>query len=137
MLEDGLGEVQLVGLTELTPESAAHALSLLSAAHSRRSTGSNSVNERSSRSHAVLQFVLRDSSAALTKFGSSAAALAAASAGGAAHNGAGVAVGKFTLVDLAGSERAADTMDANTDSRVEGADINRPALPEGVHPGNG
>ena len=75
---------------------------LLEFAQAARRTGSNSINERSSRSHALLQLVLRGPS-------------------GAAH-------GKFTLVDLAGSERAADTMEARADSRAEGATINQSLL---------
>jgi kinesin family protein 2/24 len=78
-----------------------------------RRTGSNGVNERSSRSHAVVQFVLRAESTA---------------AEGATL---GATLGKITLVDLAGSERAADTMEARSgDARVhaEGAAINQSLL---------
>ena len=85
-------------------------LTLLETAQHSRRTANNSVNERSSRSHAVLQFVLRDRAAAMV-----------ASAPGAV-------VGKFTLVDLAGSERAADTQEAGAESRAEGADINKSLL---------
>lgn len=59
VLEDGQGEVQLMGLTEFIVDDADQVLTLLSAARLERRTGSNSVNERSSRSHAVVQFLLR------------------------------------------------------------------------------
>jgi len=61
------------------------------------------VNEHSSRSHAVMQMVVRDGAT-------------------------GAERGKLTLVDLAGSERAADTGDADRDTRAEGADINKSLL---------
>ena len=102
VLEDGQGEVQLVGLTEFTVDNAEQVLALLEEAQLERRTGSNSVNERSSRSHAVLQFLVRRSDESL--------------------------YGKFTLVDLAGSERAADTQEADRYVRSEGADINRSLL---------
>ena len=95
-------------------------LSLLELAQQSRRTANNSVNERSSRSHAVLQFVLRrgrTDEAAIE--GAGADWLAAMCTGTASRQ----QVGKFTLVDLAGSERAADTQEADSNARAEGADI--------------
>ena len=126
VLEDGAGEVQLVGLAEVEPEDAAHVMRLVESAHAKRSTGNNSVNERSSRSHAVLQLVLRDRRTAVPLPGRGSAAATAALAG--ALGGTVSAVGKMTLVDLAGSERAADTQEAGSESRAEGADINKSLL---------
>jgi hypothetical protein len=103
VLEDANGEVQLVGLCEHSVESTAAVLRLLREAQAARRTGNNSIHQRSSRSHALMQLFLRDR------------------ASGALH-------GKLTLVDLAGSERAADTLDGSRQSRTEGADINRPLL---------
>lgn len=103
VLEDANGEVQLVGLCEHGVEDTAEVLRLLREAQAARRTGNNSVHQRSSRSHALMQLFLRDR------------------ASGALH-------GKLTLVDLAGSERAADTLDASRQSRTEGADINRSLL---------
>lgn len=77
-------------------------LELLEGAKASRRTANNSINERSSRSHAVLTFTLKGTS-------------------GAAH-------GKLSLVDLAGSERAGDTLDADRESRAEGRDINMSLL---------
>jgi kinesin family protein 2/24 len=53
--------------------------------YSERSTGSTGANMDSSRSHAVLQFVVKDSRTGK------------------------VTGGKFSFIDLAGSERGADT----------------------------
>ena len=106
-------QVQLVGLTEQRPADAEQVAALLETARAVRRTGSNGVNERSSRSHAVVQFVLRAESTA---------------AEGATL---GATLGKITLVDLAGSERAADTIEARSgDARVhaEGAAINQSLL---------
>ena len=76
-----------------------------------RKTGNNAVNERSSRSHAVLQLCLRT-----------------AEGGGGGGGGGGVLFSKLALVDLAGSERAADTQHADTQARSEGAGINKSLL---------
>ena len=76
-----------------------------------RKTGNNAVNERSSRSHAVLQLCLRT-----------------AQGGGGGGGGGGVLFSKLALVDLAGSERAADTQHADTQARSEGAGINKSLL---------
>eukprot|EP00965_Chrysotila_dentata_P216992 6189708-Pleurochrysis_carterae.AAC.1 len=59
VLEDASGAVQLVGLTEHAADSPAVVLRLLQRAQAARRTGNNSLNERSSRSHAALQLVLR------------------------------------------------------------------------------
>ena len=125
VLEDAAGAVQLVGLVEVEPADASQVLSLLELAQQSRRTANNSVNERSSRSHAVLQFVLRrgrTDEAAIE--GAGADWLAAMCTGTASRQ----QVGKFTLVDLAGSERAADTQEADSNARAEGADINRSLL---------
>ena len=83
-------------------------LEALARAQQVRKTGNNAVNERSSRSHAVLQLCLRT----------------AAGEGG----GGGVLFSKLALVDLAGSERAADTQHADAQARSEGAGINKSLL---------
>jgi hypothetical protein len=103
VLEDASGAVRLVGLLERRAEGPEELLALLSGAQRARRTGANAVNERSSRSHAVMQLQLRTS------------------AENAFH-------GMLTFVDLAGSERAADTLDDKRHTRSEGADINRSLL---------
>ena len=108
VLEDARGEVQLVGLTEARATRPADVLEALARAQQVRKTGNNAVNERSSRSHAVLQLCLRT----------------AAGEGG----GGGVLFSKLALVDRAGSERAADTQHADAQARSEGAGINKSLL---------
>ena len=112
MLEDARGEVQLVGLTEARAIRPADVLEALARAQQVRKTGNNAVNERSSRSHAVLQLCLRT----------------ATGGGGGGGGGGGVLFSKLALVDLAGSERAADTQHADAQARSEGAGINKSLL---------
>ena len=78
-------------------------MSLVSLAEENRATGATSANEVSSRSHAILQVILR-------------------------HPDTGRACGKLYLVDLAGSERAADSASKDRQTRLEGAEINKSLL---------
>jgi len=66
-----------------------------------RSTGTTSANADSSRSHAILMITLKKKEKVF---------------------------GKFSFIDLAGSERGADTMDADRQRRLEGAEINKSLL---------
>ena len=102
VLEDGRGRVQLPGMREVQIESADELLDLVRQAEELRAVGATSANEQSSRSHAILQVVLRDSQ--------------------------GRGVGKLSLVDLAGSERAADASSKDRQTRIEGAEINKSLL---------
>ena len=61
-----------------------------------RTTGTTGANLDSSRSHAILQLVLRDKN----------------------NN---KMFGKLSFIDLAGSERGADTIDTNKQTRMDGA----------------
>jgi len=72
----------------------------------RRTTGSTSANETSSRSHSIFQISLGDRSPA----------------------SAGAASRKLSLIDLAGSERGADTCMSDRKTRQEGAEINKSLL---------
>ena len=63
--------------------------------------GATGANLDSSRSHAILQIVLRDNNKV--------------------H-------GKLSFIDLAGSERAADVTDQNKQTRLDGAEINKSLL---------
>ncbi len=67
-----------------------------------RTTGSTAANADSSRSHAIMQVVLR--------------------------NEANKIVGKMSFIDLAGSERGADTSESNRKTRQDGAEINKSLL---------
>ncbi|KAG5841359.1 hypothetical protein ANANG_G00198690 [Anguilla anguilla] len=82
--EDERGNTVLIGAREQVVESGEEFLTLLGAGNAARRTGSNQMNEHSSRSHALLTIVV-------TQRRSDPAPLSLAS--------------KFHLVDLAGSER--------------------------------
>jgi hypothetical protein len=69
----------------------------------RGSSGSTHVNDRSSRSHAVLVFYIRPRREQRV-------------------------FARISFVDLAGSERAQDTLDLDKKTRAEGAEINRSLL---------
>ena len=68
-----------------------------------RASGETGANKESSRSHAILQIMVR-------------------------HAKTNKHFGKFTFIDLAGSERGADTRDNEKQTRIEGAEINKSLL---------
>merc|ERR1719502_455214 len=78
VLEDGRGRVHLPGLNMVQIFSPDELLGLVRQAEELRAVGATSANEQSSRSHAILQVVLRD------------------------PREGGRGVGKLSLVDLAG-----------------------------------
>ncbi len=122
-LEDAKQQVQTPGLTEHAVHSVDELLQLMAQAHLLRSTGSTGANEESSRSHQVLQILLRKPAPA-------------PEAGRAKRVGGVVAVkppppaqyGKLSFIDLAGSERGADTTSNSKQTRMEGAEINTSLL---------
>ena len=67
-----------------------------------RTTGSTAANSSSSRSHAIMQIVLRNQNNKVA--------------------------GKMSFIDLAGSERGADTFDSHKKVRQDGAEINKSLL---------
>ena len=71
-----------------------------------RTSGSTAANASSSRSHAVLQLILRTSGA----------------------RRASSEIGKMSLIDLAGSERGKDTANGDRLQRMEGSEINKSLL---------
>ncbi|XP_036310135.1 kinesin-like protein KIF2B [Pipistrellus kuhlii] len=101
VLEDGSQQVHVVGLQEREVRCVEDLLSLVERGNGCRTSGQTSVNAHSSRSHAVLQIILKSR---------------------------GTLHGKFSLVDLAGNERGADTAKANRKRQLEGADINKSLL---------
>ncbi|XP_051785652.1 kinesin-like protein KIF2A isoform X2 [Erpetoichthys calabaricus] len=101
VLEDGKQQVQVVGLQECEVKCMEDVLKLIEMGNSCRTSGQTSANAHSSRSHAVFQIILRRN--------------------GKIH-------GKFSLIDLAGNERGVDTLSADRQTRLEGAEINKSLL---------
>ncbi|KAL9652443.1 hypothetical protein ABK040_000016 [Willaertia magna] len=100
--EDNKNLVNICGLTETQVSREEELMSVIDVGLSIRATGSTGANADSSRSHAILQVVLKTND-------------------GKVH-------GKFSFIDLAGSERGADTKNSDKQTRLEGADINKSLL---------
>lgn len=90
--EDKNGEVHIVGITEIAVKSLEHLQQIMKDALNTRSTGTTAANSTSSRSHAILQFILRKQNCDTIH-------------------------GKFSFIDLAGSERGSDR--ANVDKQTK------------------
>ncbi|RWR73375.1 kinesin-like protein KIN-13B [Cinnamomum micranthum f. kanehirae] len=109
MREDGKQKVCIVGLQEYRVSNVDTIRELIEKGNATRSTGTTGANEESSRSHAILQLVIKklvDSS----------------------ESKPARVVGKLSFIDLAGSERGADTTDNDKQTRMEGAEINKSLL---------
>ncbi|KAJ2731382.1 hypothetical protein IW152_004583 [Coemansia sp. BCRC 34962] len=105
--EDANQNVCIQGLREVLVQSSDDLLSVFEYGNNCRSTGSTGANSDSSRSHAILQISLRDST---SQRGS-------------------VIRGKLSFIDLAGNERGADRGDrADKQTMMEGAEINKSLL---------
>ena len=91
-----------MGLAEKQVNSAEELMELISFGLSERTTGVTGANVDSSRSHAILQICLKDSKSRIR--------------------------GKISFIDLAGSERAADTIEQDKQTRLDGAEINKSLL---------
>jgi hypothetical protein len=102
LLEDGNGNAQLVGHTEITIVDLNQMMDLIRLGMECRTTGSTEANAQSSRSHAIVQMTIR--------------------------NEVGGTESKFSLVDLAGSERGVDTGNIDKRARQEGSEINKSLL---------
>jgi len=103
LLEDGKGEVNIKGLSEVRANTAEDFLQVIEQGQSQRTTRATEANDTSSRSHAICQVFLRDTKTGKLK-------------------------GKLTLVDLAGSERGNDTKSHDSKRRSESAEINTSLL---------
>ncbi|KAM3143195.1 hypothetical protein pb186bvf_004781 [Paramecium bursaria] len=99
--EDAKGNVQIVNLQERKINTVEQLMKVIEQGSASRVTASNSSNNDSSRSHAILQINLKD--------------------GNKSH-------GKLAFIDLAGSERGADVLDTNKQTRFDGAEINKSLL---------
>ena len=99
--EDANQVVNIVGLEERIITSADELMQLIEFGLSQRASGVTAANDDSSRSHAVLNITLLSGTKAL---------------------------GKISFIDLAGSERGADVHDADKQTRIDGAEINKSLL---------
>ena len=98
MREDGRQQVCIVGLKEFPVSNVEIVKEYIEKGNASRSTGSTGANEESSRSHAILQLVIKKHS-------------------NKKDERMGKLVGKFSFIDLAGSERGADTTDNDRQTR--------------------
>ncbi|KAL0743331.1 hypothetical protein Bca4012_084844 [Brassica carinata] len=118
MREDGRQQVCIVGLQEYEVSDVQIVKELIEKGNAERSTGSTGANEESSRSHAILQLVVKkhvEVKETRRKNND-------------ANELPGKVVGKISFIDLAGSERGADTTDNDRQTRFEGAEINKSLL---------
>ncbi|XP_065863658.1 kinesin-like protein KIN-13A [Euphorbia lathyris] len=118
MREDGRQQVCIVGLQEFEVSDVQIVKEYIERGNSARSTGSTGANEESSRSHAILQLVVKKhvevKESRRNNDGN--------------ESRSGKVVGKISFIDLAGSERGADTTDNDRQTRIEGAEINKSLL---------
>nr|XP_047912594.1 kinesin-like protein KIF24 isoform X3 [Anser cygnoides] len=113
--EDSKHVVQIVGLREVQVDSVDLLLEVILKGGKEHSTGATGVNSDSSRSHAIIQIQIKDTT--------------------------NRTFGRISFIDLAGSERAADARDSDRQTKMERAEINQgPLAPEeakGMHLGLG
>jgi len=109
MREDGRQQVCIVGLQEFEVFDVQVVKEFIEKGNASRSTGSTGANEESSRSHAILQLVVKKHNEVKeVKRNSNIDVNDARS---------GKVVGKISFIDLAGSERGADTTDNDRQTR--------------------
>ncbi|CAF2056213.1 unnamed protein product [Brassica napus] len=118
MREDGRQQVCIVGLQEFEVSDIQIVKDYIDKGSASRSTGSTGANEESSRSHAILQLVVKKHvEVKETRRNNNDN-----------NESRGKVVGKISFIDLAGSERGADTTDNDRQTRIEGAEINKSLL---------
>ncbi|PQM42733.1 kinesin-like protein KIN-13A [Prunus yedoensis var. nudiflora] len=118
MREDGRQQVCIVGLQEFEVSDVQIVKEYIERGNAARSTGSTGANEESSRSHAILQLVVKKHSEVKDSRRNN----------DGNESRSGKVVGKISFIDLAGSERGADTTDNDRQTRIEGAEINKSLL---------
>jgi len=101
--EDGKQNVNIVGLTEHHITDVKSLCGLIDYGNENRASGETGANKESSRSHAILQIVVKTTKTDKVH-------------------------GKIQFIDLAGSERGADTQNSEKQTRIEGAEINKSLL---------
>lgn len=107
MREDGRQQVCIVGLQEFEVCDVQIVKEYIERGNGTRSTGSTGANEESSRSHAILQLVVKKHSEIKDTRRNNDVNEAKI----------GKVVGKISFIDLAGSERGADTTDNDRQTR--------------------
>uniref|UniRef100_A0A1D1YYC5 Kinesin-like protein n=1 Tax=Anthurium amnicola TaxID=1678845 RepID=A0A1D1YYC5_9ARAE len=118
MREDGRQQVCIVGLQEFEVSDVQIVREYIEKGNSARSTGSTGANEESSRSHAILQLVIKKHNEVNNSKRQNEGN----------ESKGGKVIGKISFIDLAGSERGADTTDNDRQTRIEGAEINKSLL---------
>lgn len=110
MREDGRQQVCIVGLQEFEVLDVHIVKEYIERGNSARSTGSTGANEESSRSHAILQLVVKKHSEVKESKRNN-------NTNDGNDSRSGKVVGKISFIDLAGSERGADTTDNDRQTR--------------------
>ena len=128
--EDSRAQMCVVGLKEFEVSDVCLVEQLIAHGTAARCVGSTGANAESSRSHAIMQFVLKRAAAEPTdaetrRVPASVVAQRLKTAAGANHE---AIHGKVSFIDLAGSERGADTSENDRQTRLEGAEINKSLL---------
>ena len=100
--EDGKQNICIVGLTEKYVEKLDDMMKIIEFGLTYRVVGITGANADSSRSHGIIQIVIKDEKQK--------------------------PYGKISFIDLAGSERATDTIDTNKQTKFDGAEINKSLL---------
>lgn len=109
MREDGRQQVCIVGLQEFEVSDVQIVKEYIERGNATRSTGSTGANEESSRSHAILQLVVKKHTEVKDSRGRINIDVN--------EPRSGKVVGKISFIDLAGSERGADTTDNDRQTR--------------------
>ncbi|KAI8880892.1 kinesin-domain-containing protein, partial [Backusella circina FSU 941] len=99
---DANNDVTITGLKYYRVKVVDNLIKIFEVGNEARMTGQTGANTNSSRSHAILQILLKDKEQ--------------------------VDYGKLSFIDLAGSERGADRGESDAKTRMEGAEINKSLL---------
>ena len=130
--EDARAQMCVVGLKEFEVDDVRLVEQLIAHGTAARCVGSTGANAESSRSHAIMQFVLKRSSDGADDDAEEKRRVPASVVAQRLRNAAGAnherIHGKFSFIDLAGSERGADTSENDRQTRIEGAEINKSLL---------
>ena len=100
--ENGKQNICIVGLTEKNVQNLNDFMNIIEYGLINRIVGITGANTDSSRSHGIIQIIIKDEK--------------------------NVQYGKISFIDLAGSERAIDTIDTNKQTKFDGAEINKSLL---------